>query len=217
MVDPPRMRRLEKKTLSPEQARVFLSAVAGDRFEALYVLAVTTGMRQGELFALKWSDVDVESATLQVRGTLQRTVTGLVISEPKTAHSRRSIAHSALAVDALRPHRVRQAEERLALGSAWEDCGLVFCNTIGKPRDAISFLRREYWPMLTRVGLPRMRFYDLRHTAATLLLRQGIHPKVVAEMLGHSTISITLDMYSHVMPDLQREASAAMDRLIRDQ
>lgn len=214
LVDPPRMLRHDMVTLTPEQARALMAAAAGDRFEALYLLALTTGMRQGELFALKWSSVDLERATLQVRGTLQRIDSKLVITEPKTPRSRRSVALPTVVVDTLKRHRARQVEERLRLGPAWEDNDLVFPNTIGGPLDAISFLRREYWPTLRAAGLPRIRFHDLRHTAATLLFRQGIHPKVVAEMLGHSTISVTLDIYSHVLPDMQREATRAMDRLI---
>lgn len=215
LVDPPRMRHHEMATLTPEQAHTFLAAAADDRLAALYTLALTTGMREGELFALKWRDVDLDAGKLQVRGTLQRTTQGLVISAPKTPRSRRSIALAATAIAALRQHRTRQVEEKLAVGPVWEDNGLVFCTSIGSPLDAPSFLRREYYPLLARAGLPRIRFHDLRHTAATLFLRMGVHPKVVAEMLGHATISITLDTYSHVLPDLQREATAAMDRLLK--
>lgn len=215
LVDPPRMRRGELVTLTPGQARSFLAAAEGDPLEALFVLAVTTGMRQGELLGLKWRAVDLDRGVIQVRATVQRTPDGLGTAEPKTARSRRKLLITAHAIDALRRHRVRQAEQRLALGSAWEDNDRVFCNSIGRPIEAGNLLRRHYWPLLERAGLPRMRFHDLRHTAASILLLQGIHPKVDSEMLGHSSVSITLDIYSHVLPDMQREAVDAMARLLQ--
>ena len=118
------------------------------------------------------------------------------------------------AVEALRRHRAAQAGERLALGAAWEDNDLVFANEIGRPMEVRNMMRRSFLPLLKRAGLPRIRFHDLRHTAATLLLGQGVHPKVVAEMLGHSRISTTLDLYSHVTPTMQRQAADAMDAVL---
>lgn len=211
LVDPPRMRHHEMTTLSEEQARTLLAAAADDRFAALYVLALATGMRQGELLALKWRDVDLEGATLQVRATLQFTTDGFVFAEPKTEKSRRRVALSRAAVGALHLHRLRQAEERLRLGPAWEDMDLVFPNVIGGPMDGIHLLQRNFRPLLEKAGLPRMRFHDLRHTAATLLLGRGINPKIVSEMLGHSDIAITLGLYSHVTPHMQQQAAEAMD------
>ena len=117
------------------------------------------------------------------------------------------------AVDALRRHRARQLEERLA-AIAWEDNGLVFANEVGRPVEATNLLRRSFHPLLERAGLPHIRFHDLRHTAATLLLAQGMHPKIVAEMLGHSAIAVTLDLYSHVTPTMQRQAADAMDAIL---
>lgn len=211
LVSPPRAERREMRTLSPEQARAFLEAAEGDRFEALYVLALTTGMRQGELLALAWGDVNLDAGTVRVRGTLQRTRDGLTVTEPKTAASRRQVTLGRAAVDALRRHRVAQAEERLRLGAAWEDNDLVFPNEVGRPVDAGNVVGRSFLPLLRRAGLPPMRFHDLRHSAATLLLGQGVHPKIVSEMLGHSTVGITLDLYSHVTPTMQRQATEAMD------
>lgn len=210
------MRHHEMSVLTPEQVHMFLKVAKADRLEALYVLALSTGMRQGELLALRWRDLDLDldNPTLQVRGTLQRTTNGLIIAEPKTARSRRRVALSPTAVAALRAHRLRQLNERLALGSAWEDQDLVFPNTIGKPIEATNLLRASFSPLLAKAGLPRIRFHGLRHTAATLLLSRGVHPKVVAEMLGHATISITLDTYSHVLPDMQREAARAMEAVL---
>ena len=133
--------------------------------------------------------------------------------EPKTARSRRSIVLSQRAVAALRQHRVRQLEVRLASGTDWQDHGLVFCNPAGGPLDP-SWQRQVFYRVLKDTGLPAIRFHDLRHTAATLLLAQGVHPKVVSEMLGHATITLTLDTYSHLVPVLHAQAAAAMDALL---
>jgi integrase len=214
LVTPPRAAHREMQTLSPEQARAFLEAAQGDRFHALYVLALSTGMRQGELLALKWEHVDLERGTVQVRGSLQRTPAGLTITEPKTAASRRQVGLTPSAVAALRRHRVAQTEERLRLGSVWQDNGLVFCNEIGSPIDATHVMVRPFRCLLDRAGLPRIRFHDLRHSAATLLLGQGVHPKIVSEMLGHTQIAITLDLYSHVTPTMQRQATDAMEAVL---
>lgn len=179
-------------------------------------------MRQGELLALHWADVDLDSGILQVRGTLHRVPgvsvsdkSGLVISDPKTSHSRRPVRLCAVAVDALKGHRTRQLQERLALGAAWHDQDLVFTNSIGRPCEARNVIRTSYKPLLERAGVPYVKFHALRHSAATLLLAQGIHPAIVAQMLGHTTISMTIDTYSHVTLDMQQPAADAMDRLFR--
>lgn len=214
LVTPPRAKRRDMKTLSPEEARRFLEAAQGDRFHALYVLALSTGMRQGELLALHWANVDLDKGTAQVTGTLQQIGRGFAVTEPKTAHSRRQVALTRTAVETLRQHRVAQAEARLRLGAAWTDADLVFCNEIGGFVDASNLVRRSFLPLLRRAGLPRIRFHDLRHTAATLLLSEGVHPKIVSEMLGHSQIAVTLDLYSHVTPTMQREAAEAMEAVL---
>ncbi|HEY4684815.1 MAG TPA: site-specific integrase [Dehalococcoidia bacterium] len=215
LVTPPRVQRHEMRTLDPEQARRFLNAATGDRLEALYVLALTTGMRLGELLALRWRDVDLDAGSLSVRGTLLRTKEGMTISEPKTAGSRRHVSIGGLAIDGLRRHRVNQTAERLLKGPAWQDNDLVFANEVGKPIEDTNLRRRSFEPLLAKAGVPRIRFHDLRHTAATLLLGQGIHPKIVSERLGHSRVSITLDLYSHVTPTMQRQAVEAMETLLR--
>jgi integrase len=211
----PRIKRQEMATLSPEQAKAFLEAAQGDRLEALYVLALTTGMRQGELLALRWRDVDLEAGTVQVRATLQRTRDGFTLVEPKTASSRRQVALAETAVANLRRHRAAQGEERLRLGPAWEDNDLIFANEVGRPIEATNLIRRSFHRLLERAAVPRIRFHDLRHTAATLLLAQGMHPKVVADMLGHSQIAVTLNLYSHTTPAMHRQAALAMDALLR--
>jgi len=215
LVSPPRVKRHEIMPLSAVQARTLLESAQGDRFEALYVLALTTGMRLGELLGLRWQDVDLAAGMLQVRHTLLRIRDGLQLTEPKTARSRRHIALAPSAVDALRHHRSRQATVRLRLGQVWEDHDLVFANEIGKPVEAGNLLRRSFWVLLEKAELPHIRFHDLRHTAATLLLQQSVHPKVVSELLGHSSIGLTLDTYSHVIPDMQQQAVAAMDSLLK--
>jgi integrase len=216
LVQTPRIRRQDMMTLTAEQAKALLSTAVGNRFEALYVLALMTGLRQGELFGLKWHDIDFDAGLLSVQRTLNVLAGKLVFAEPKTEMSRRNIVLPRRALRALATHRARQTEERALFGEAWTDLGLVFPNTIGYPEDASSFVRRDFRPLLRQTGLPRIRFHDLRHTAATLLLEEGINPKVVSEMLGHAHISITLAIYGHVTPKMRQAAARAMDEVLGD-
>ena len=215
LVKPPRAQHRDMTTLTPEQARAFLAVARGERLEALYVAALTTGMRRGELLALRWKDVDLERRRLQVTATLQRTPDGFDFSEPKTTRSRRQILLGEAAVTALKQHRVKQAEERLRLGAAWDDRDLVFANEVGRPIEGSNLIQRSFHPVLERAGLPRIRFHDLRHTYATLALGQGVHPKVVSDALGHANIAITLDTYSHVTPAMHQQATDALDAVLR--
>ncbi|MHB1940788.1 MAG: tyrosine-type recombinase/integrase [Candidatus Dormibacteria bacterium] len=215
LVPPPRMATHEMQTLSGAQARELCRAAAGSRFEALYVLAVTTGMRQGELLALRWSGVDLDRGLVQVTGTMTRTEAGLGIAPPKTARSRRAVALADQAIEALIRHRGRQKQEKALLGEAWVDEDLVFPNSIGGPMQRDHLVKRDFAPLLQRAGLPAIRFHDLRHTAATLLLGESVHPKVAPEMLGHATVAITLDRYSHVTETMQRAAAQSMSELLR--
>ena len=201
-VDPPKVHKKEVTPLSPEQARVFLEAARGDRLEALYVLAVHTGMRQGELLALRWDDVDLDAGVLRVRGT-------------KTARSRRTVKLSETALDTVRNHLSRQLEEIDRVGSMWRENGLVFATEIGTPLNRHNLTQRSFKPLLERAGLPHIRFHDLRHTCATILLSQGVHAKFVQELLGHATIAITLDTYSHVLPQMAGGTADAMDEALR--
>jgi integrase len=201
--------------LTVEQARTFLAAIRGDRLEALYLVALGCGLRQGEILGLRWSDVDLDAGTLTVRQALARIEGQLVLVEPKSATSRRVVPLPALVRDALAAHRVRQDQECLPLrpepGDVFAD--LVFTTTLGTPLDGISVTRR-FQRTLRAAGLPHQRFHDLRHACASLLLAQGVPARVVMETLGHSEISLTLNTYSHVLPSLGREAAERMDQVL---
>jgi integrase len=214
-VKPPQPEKKEIRPLSPEQARALLRTAKKERLEALYVLAITTGMRQGELLALKWEDVNFEAGVLQVRRTLSTaTGGGFTFSAPKTAKSRRSIKLPNTALSSLRKHRKAQLEERMRLSELFIDQGLVFTSRVGTPISRQDLITRSFKPLLKRAGLPDIRFHDLRHTCATLLLGKGVHAKFVQELLGHATISITLDTYSHVLPGMGDAAAGAMDEAL---
>jgi integrase len=194
--------------------RRFLEKAQGDRLEALYVLAVTCGMRLGELLALRWGDLDLENGYLMVQRTLRFSKGTWSYTEPKTAHGRRKIILTSVACEALRRHRAHQATERLALGPIWTNTELVFTDEVGQPLRGITVYRDRFVPLCKRADVPTIRFHDLRHTAATLLLLQGVNAKVVSEMLGHASVTITLSLYAHVLPDMQKDAAAALDRLL---
>ena len=214
---PPRKAEYTPQTFTVEQARAFLAAIRDDRFYALYILAVMTGMREGELLALTWEMVDLDAGTLAVRATHRRMAGRFVVNQPKTAAGRRPLALPPIAVLALRQHRTRQHAERLQLGAAWsenEDVALVFPNRVGRRIAGDAFYHSYYLPILRRAGLPTIRFHDLRHTFGTLLLLLGVDPKIVSEMLGHSSVTITQNLYQHVMPEMQRDASNALERLL---
>ena len=213
LVDPPRIRRTEVRPLTPDQARAFLEAVQGDRLEALYTVALAIGLRQGEALGLRWDDVDLDAGTLTVRNALQRLGPGWELVQPKTTRSRRTVALPGVVLAALRQHRTRQLEERLWAGSRWQEHGFVFTSTIGTPLDG-SGVSRRFHTALETAGLPRQRFHDLRHACASLLLAQGVAPRVVMEILGHSQISLTMNTYSHVIPELERDAADRMDALL---
>lgn len=216
LVDAPRFAETELHVLSAEEARILLDVATGERLEALYVLALATGMRQSELLGLRWADVDLDAVptpTLQVRYQLKRENGKLTFCAPKTRRSRRQIALAAPAAEALRRHRASQAEQRLRQGSAWHDHDLVFSSSIGTPLLARNVVR-GFKALLEKGALPDVRFHDLRHTCATLLLGARVNPKVVSEMLGHASVAITLDVYSHVLPNMQQDAAAAMGELL---
>lgn len=212
----PRAAPSEMSTLTSEQLQVLFESSHGQSLHAVWVLLATTGIREGEALGLKWPDIDFEKATLVVRRALQwHGKAGYVMVDPKTTRSRRTIHLSRVALHALVEHRARQREARLLAGANWRtDFGdLVFCSRYGSPMSS-SWLNVVFKRELAKAGLPRVRIHDLRHTAATLLLTRGVHPKVVQDMLGHSTVTLTLDTYSHVTPTLHKEAADHMDALL---
>ena len=213
-VKAPQVRREEMRPLSGDQVKVLLEVARGDRLEALYVLAIHTGLRQGELLGLKWEDVDLESGTLRVRRTLVTAKAGPVLTAPKTKGSRRSVKLTQGAVEALRSHLKHQLQEIDRAGSLWRENGLMFASESGEPLDRRYLTSCRYKALLKRAELPMIRFHDLRHTCATLLLSKNVNPKIVSEMLGHASIAITLDTYSHVLPNMRDQAAAAMEEAL---
>ena len=178
-------------------------------------LALTTGMRRGELLALQWKDINWKDGSLHIRRTVNRySGQGFVVSEPKTAKSRRKIMLPGFVLDLLREHRAHQLATRLKAGSAWQDHDLVFCNGIGNFSHP-NHLGVDFQRLLKQAGLPHIRFHDLRHSAATILLTMGVNAKVVQELLGHSHINMTLGTYSHVLPGMHKEAMEKMNELFR--
>jgi len=217
VVELPRAERMEMLAMSPEEAGRFLAAVKDTRFAALFTFALTTGMRPQEYLGLKWSDVDMEKGTATVRRALvwsQKKGLGWHFDEPKTSRSRRTLPLPASTVKALADHKRKQGEERLRAGSEWQDHGLVFTATLGAPYGIPGLTKQGFKPALKAAKLPAFRLYDLRHSHATLLLSNGENPKVAAERLGHSTIVLTLDTYSHVLPDMQQAASDRIEALL---
>jgi integrase len=206
----------EMQPLDAEQARALLEAARGDRLEALYVLAVHTGMRRGELLGLKWGDVDLNSATVRVRRSLTRTDNGrrLALGDTKNKKSRRTVQLTPRAVEALKRHWARQAEEKLKVGDLYGDQNLVFAGQGGGFINPSNLRQRSFRPLLERAGLPQITFHDLRHTCASLLFQRNVHPKFVQELLGHASVAITLDTYSHMLPGMGSEAADAMGKVL---
>lgn len=214
-VKPPQIHREEIKPLTPQKVKRLLEAVAGDRFEALYVLATTAGLRQGELLALTWEDIDLDRGVLQVRRTLSGFKGGNpIFGTPKTAKGRRSVKLTAKAVESLKVHQEHQQEEQKELAGLWLDHKLVFPTRVGTPVSRHNLVARSFKPLLKHAGLPDIRFHDLRHTCATLMLAVGTNPKVVQETLGHANVSVTLDIYSHLLPNMQDEVAEKINELL---
>jgi integrase len=201
----------EMHPLSPDEARNLIEAARGDKLEAPYILAVHTGMRQGELLGLKWEDVDLNEGVIHIRRTVVRSGGRISLGEPKTKGSRRPVHLTGAAVEALKAHLERQLEDIERLGDLYRDHGLVFTSEVGTLINPSNLRRRSFAPLLQRAGLPRIRFHDLRHTCAKLLLSRNVHPKYVQELLGHATVAITLDTYSHVIRGMGDHTARAME------
>jgi len=208
---PPSVPDVERAWLTTDQVRTLLASTEGDRLHALWALGASAGLRIGEALALAWDDVDTDAATLTVRSTLHREAGEWVVREPKTRSSRRTVPLTPLAVAALRAHELRQAQEQLAHGTRRR--GLVFTTPEGRPLHGTNVLPALY-AALEAAGLPRVTFHGLRHSAASLMLEAGVPMKVVSELLGHSTLRVTADLYSHVAPTLARDAADRVQRAL---
>jgi integrase len=214
-VEPPRQKRPEIQALTEEQVTSFLDAIKGDAHETLLRFLIFTGVRPSEAFGLKWSDVDLKRGTVEIRRSLTRTKKEWFLGETKTAAARRSIPITEGVSRMLTNHRRQQSEMRMKHASVWQDHDFVFTDEIGGPLRKENVLKRHFRPALRRADLPdTFRLYDLRHTCATLMLSQKLNPKVAAERLGHSTVKITLDTYSHVTPTMQQEASEKLEAIL---
>jgi integrase len=216
LMDLPRAEFNEMQVLTPAQQETFLSTLEGMRHEALFTFALATGMRPEEYFALKWTDLNL----VKGRATVQRALVrrqkggGWYFAEPKTKGSRRTITFPVEMLPLLASHKRTQCEERLIAGAKWQDHGLVFTTSIGTPHHHSSLTSEWFKPALVKAGLPTVRLYDLRHSHATALLSAGVQVKIVSERLGHSTITLTLNTYAHVLPDMQQEASDCIGKLL---
>lgn len=214
-VDPPRVVDAEMVTWSDTQARTFLDAVADDRLYAMWVLFLTTGVRRGEVAGLRWDDVELDRATMAIVRNRVSAGRGKAVSthQPKTRRGRRNVALDVTSVEVLRAHRTAQLEERMRLGPAWVDSGYVFCGVDGAALHPDT-ITATFKSIIRDLDVPQIRLHDLRHTSATLALKAGIHPKVVSERLGHATVSITLDLYSHVLDGMQAEAAEQIGAVV---
>lgn len=213
LVSVPKKVAFEYTYLDVDQARTFLQAVENTRYRALFTVAIAVGLRLGEALGLRWQDVDLDGGTLSVRHQIQRVEGELKLVEPKTAKARRTVPLPAFAVEALRKHRIEQHETRVANSDVWQEMGFVFASMVGTPADPRN-IRRTLESVLKETDLPKLRFHDLRHTCATLLLAQGTDARTIMETLGHSQITLTLNTYAKVMPVLQRDAAEKMDSML---
>jgi integrase len=211
LVSPPKVPHREMITLSAEEANALLSAASGSRLEAIWNVAIMTGLRAGELLALRWQDIDLDTASLNVTATLVRQDGYLIRADPKTPRSRRRIALSPPTVIALQRHRLVQLEEQVKAGPVWRDDDFVFTNQVGGPIDQDNLLKREFRPLLRRSGLRlEVTVRDLRHTAISLALSQGTAATDVSEMAGHSNVGVTLSVYAHALPGAPKRATDAI-------
>ncbi|TEB08646.1 Transposase [Pelotomaculum schinkii] len=222
-VSKPKRKQHEIVPLTIDQTNSFLNAARDSRHFPAFLLEWATGLRRGELLGLRWKDVDLKKGAISVRQSLIRTKSqGLTFTEPKTKKSRRTIPIPQEALTELKAHKARQNQEKLLLGGEtidgvyvpnYKDNDLVFCRGDGLPMDPRGFTK-AFDLILSKAGLPKVAFHDMRHGHATMLLLLGEHPKVVQERLGHSTITMTLDTYSHILPGLQEKASSKLSTVL---
>jgi integrase len=210
LVDIPKLSPTEAAVLTPDQVRAVVRAAQGDALEPLMIVALTTGLRRGELIALRWDAVSLDERRLDVTGTMQPNG---VVAEPKSWSSRRRVPLGDLAINALRSHRAARIEQLIGYGAPWDDHAYVYGDELGRPLAPMTLLRHWY-AALAAAGIPRMPFHATRHSAATLMLAAGVSPRVAAERLGHRTAALTLDRYSHVTEGLRHDAARAIDGLL---
>jgi integrase len=215
LVEIPRAEKPRIEPLTPEQARVLLAAVRGDPLEALYRVALSLGLRRGEVLALRWEDIDVDRRELHVTGSVRRVSGKLRRRLPKTNSSIRTLPVPALLLEVLRQHRIQQDNQRT--NEHWQEHGLVFSSSVGTLMEPGN-LHRRFKIVLKRAGLPAtIQFHDLRHSCATLLLAQGVPLVIVRDTLGHTQISTTADIYGHVLPETHRDAVDSLDALLNEE
>ena len=215
-VDAPKPEKKEMRALDERESATLLDISKGTRLYIPIVIALTTGLRRGELIGLKWSDIDLPAKKLSINRTIEQTSKyGIVEKTPKTKKSRRSIALPNLAIRALKELRKEHSKQKLKLGPEFQDNGYLFINEDGTLWGPDAFTKAFRW-FLDKTDIGYVRFHDLRHTHASQLLKQGINPKVVSERLGHSSIAITMDTYSHVLPGLQEEAASKINDALED-
>lgn len=216
VVEPVTVKRKEVVPFTPEEARQVLDAARSHRLASFFTVAMALGLRPSEALGLTWSDIDFDQSLLHVRRALERGPDGYRFKEPKSRTSRRTVVLPSVCIESLKSHRIRQASDRLRAGESWQNLDLVFCSESGAPL-LRSEMSRQFALLLKRAGVVHHRLYDCRHTAASLLLAQGVPPRVVMETLGHSSYSLTMDTYAHVYADALREAAAAIDRALAPQ
>ncbi|SHF07306.1 Site-specific recombinase XerD [Seinonella peptonophila] len=215
-VELPRVQREEMTVLSTKQAKQFLEVAVYDKHYALFVLLLTTGLRPGEALGLKWRDLHDKKIRVQRSLIRNHRGGGWQLEEPKTKRSKRVVPIPNDTLEILRQHKIEQAKQKLQAGKQYEDHDLIFATDRGQPLHERNILQRNFKPLLKKADLPDMRLYDLRHTCATLLLAAGENPKIVSERLGHSSVVMTLDVYSHVLPDMQQQATEKLQSILFD-
>lgn len=214
-VSPPKAMRPPIKSWDVPDVQHFLAVAAPDGYSPLWLIALHTGMRRGELLGLRWRDVDLSRGVLRVQQILSTVKEGERFTPPKTSSGRRTIALDGPSIAVLKDHRIHQKERKLALGEVWQDYDLVFTSEIGTPLDHGNVYHR-FVALVQKAGVPRISFHGLRHTHATLLMKHGVHPKVASERLGHADITLTLQTYSHVLPQMQQEAADIFAEAVAD-
>ncbi|MCH5586283.1 site-specific integrase [Shimazuella sp. AN120528] len=214
LLKPPRVENNDVEVWTMTEITQFLSLTKNRKFYIAYALAIFTGMRKGEILGLRWRDCDLDKGQIRIRQTLYKVKGALTFQEPKTRKSKRSISISETVISILKKHRAAQNELKLKLGNAYRDHDLVVANYNGNPVD-LGDINRDLKYVISKYNLPKIKFHGLRHTHATLLLQLGENPKVVSERLGHAEVGITLNTYSHVLPDMQKSLADNFENAIQ--